>query len=134
MTEKTFALSADTLLLEAQLAPWDGSAFGFPVAQITRIVAPAGEAEEAYGKFEAWILANDVRIVSARLPHDCLADSIFLEKKGFRFIEMVLHPHFDDLRPLNPWDDRLVVAPACEGDKRRLCSRWRIHCGKREGG
>jgi RimJ/RimL family protein N-acetyltransferase len=113
MTIGSFSLSRDGLLLQAQLAPWDEAAFGFPVAQITRIAAPSNEAAEAYGEFEAWILANDVRIISARLPHDRLADSMYLERKGFRFVEMALHPQFEDLRRLNAPDDCLAVLPAC---------------------
>ncbi|MGJ0507548.1 MAG: GNAT family N-acetyltransferase [Methylocystis sp.] len=117
MTREVFSLSRDGFVLEARLAPWDADAFGFPVAQITRIDVKASErAEKEYGAFQSWVSANDVRIVSCRLSHERLAASMFLEDRGFRFIEMVLHPQFEALQKRNLPDEALAVVPALDRD------------------
>ena len=102
MTLDVFSLSHNGFILEARLAPWDADAFGFPVAQITRIeVKDSERAEKEYGAFQFWVSANYVRIVTCRLPHDRIVDSIFLENLGFRFMEMVLHPQLEGLQERN---------------------------------
>lgn len=123
MTQDHFQLSRPGLTLEARLAPWDAAAFGFPVAQISRIeVGALDAAEEAYQAFQSWVDASDARIVSCRLPHERLNESMFLEGRGFRFVEMVLHPQIEDLRERDLPDDTLTLAPAQAGDMPALLS------------
>ena len=59
-----------------------------------------------YADFQGWLDAGQVGIVSSRLPHHQLRESMFLEANGFCFIEMVLHPTLDNLQSLDiPQDD-----------------------------
>jgi ribosomal protein S18 acetylase RimI-like enzyme len=45
--------------------------------------------------FQTWCRGHDVRLVSCRLDHLQLRESMALEELGFRFIEMVYRPRFD---------------------------------------
>lgn len=105
------------LALEAELVPWDTAAFGFPVVAITALaVGELGRAEGAYGHFQDWLDVHNVRIASCRLPHGSLRESMFLEDQGFRFIEMVLHPHIEAAAVSSVRSDTLTIAPAETAD------------------
>jgi RimJ/RimL family protein N-acetyltransferase len=79
--------------LEAWIVPWDTATFGFRVAEIRRFSAGArGDARAVLEPFAAWCAERAVRLVSCRLDHDRLPESIALEEAGFRFIEMVHEP------------------------------------------
>ena len=105
------------LLLEWSEAPWDTAVFGFPVLQITAIElrSPArGNVLHAFEKIRDSLGAG---LVSCRLPHDRLRESITLEEQGFRFIEMLYQPEFDDLeRTGESVDAGLSVSRAVEAD------------------
>lgn len=112
-----FDLTTPNINLAASLVPWDMEVFGFPLAQVYTIkVADRNGAIKDYRKFQDWLAAQNVRVVACRLPHNCLQESIFLEEQGFRFIEMVLHPHLAGLASLDVADDCLTILPAKEDD------------------
>jgi GNAT superfamily N-acetyltransferase len=99
------------------LVPWDSQAFGFPVAAITQIEIRNPEtAGKEYSRFQSWLGDNEVRIVSCRLPQERIADSIFLESRGFRFIEMVLHPQLECSPQRGIPEGALVILPATAPD------------------
>lgn len=92
--QQSFSMSSASLRLSAELVPWDTAAFNVPVAQISAIELPGTDgASQAWGTFMAWLDARGVNFVSCRLGHSALAESMFLEQHGFRFVEMVLHPY-----------------------------------------
>jgi GNAT superfamily N-acetyltransferase len=110
-------LAAPGFRLTATLAPYDVEVFGFAIAQILVLeVAETSPADANYAIFEEWRDAHDMRIVSCRLPHDRLRESMFLERQGFRFVETVLHPVIDRLQRRNLPSDHLVVIDATEAD------------------
>lgn len=79
-------------------AAWDSVLFGYPVLQISSIDVCGPDAADAIVQFE---LARNVcacKLVSCRLPHDRLVESMLLESIGFRFIEMTYHPALDGLQ------------------------------------
>jgi ribosomal protein S18 acetylase RimI-like enzyme len=81
------------------LVSWDTAILGFPVGQIERIeVRDRAAAAEAFAAYEAWRDAERVDLVSCRLLHDRLVESMFLEEHGFRFVEMVYSPRLDRLQ------------------------------------
>ncbi len=116
-------IDATGLTLRANIIPWDTEIFGFPVAQIHVIqVRDAITAIDHWPAFADWLFVNDVRIVSCRLAMDCLRESFFLEGRGFRFIEVVLHPHRHTLDDLPPQHDGLGIHPATDADLPELIS------------
>jgi RimJ/RimL family protein N-acetyltransferase len=118
---ESFALTSPCLRLLAQAVPWDREAFGFEVAQILELeVVDPSAASDEYAAFQGWLDLAQVRIVSSRLSHDRLRESMFLEARGFRFIEMVLHPTLENLQSVDIPPDDLVVQPAQESDMASL--------------
>lgn len=112
-----FSLSSPCLRLRAQFVSWDEDAFGYPVAQIQDLeVIDSQGAMRDYAEFQVWLDSEQVRIVSSRLSHDRLRESMFLESNGFRFIEMVLHPVLENLQSLSIPQDDLLVALAQQPD------------------
>lgn len=109
------------LRLSAQLAPWDSVIHGNPVGQIQHIeVLNERDSVVDYAQYENWRDAQNVGLVSCRISHDRLRESMFLEQKGFRFIEMVLHPRLDGLQQWQTEIDTLLITPAEASDLESL--------------
>jgi len=104
-------------VLECSLVPWDTEIFGFPVAQITRVELDEGaQPESLLDAFDAWCAARDVRLVSCRLDHQQLSESMALEERGFRFIEMVYRPRFDAWDGIATPQHDLTITEAAPAD------------------
>ena len=74
-------------VLECALVPWDSATLGFPVAQISRVeLGEDAQPAELLDAFEAWCVSHKVRLVSSRLDHMQLRESMALEELGFRFV------------------------------------------------
>jgi ribosomal protein S18 acetylase RimI-like enzyme len=102
------------------LVPWDSEVFGFPVAQVERFeLGPDGDPAVLRDVAE-WCVEKNVRLVSCRLDHLSLRESMALESLGFRFVEMVYQPVLDGLadvaRPAHP----IAVEPAGPRDLERI--------------
>ncbi len=75
------------------LAPWDEPIFQGKTAAIASIrVRGETEAADAFGIFRDWCSRNHVMLVCCRLAQDQLTECGFLEKQGFRFIELNYRP------------------------------------------
>jgi ribosomal protein S18 acetylase RimI-like enzyme len=98
-------------------APWDEAVCKFPVMQINSIAVTGPDAAAGMQLFAATRDQVGARLVSCRLPHDRMAESMLLEECGFRFIEMVYAPEFD-LAALDAAGaaDTLTVTRAVEAD------------------
>ena len=117
VSKESVEISTGSLFLKASLVPWDTEVFQFPVAQITHIdVMNTDQASKDYSVFQEWVDVNMCSLISCRLSHSQMLESILLEGKGFRFIEMVLHPKFEGLEKLNIPHQDLQVDPANIGD------------------
>jgi RimJ/RimL family protein N-acetyltransferase len=117
MTSPSFNLETSALSLSVNLVPWDAKVFGFPVAVIDALgVIDSGKAALDFEKVRDWLDAENVRIISCRLPHEELAESFFLESQGFRFVEMVLHPQISGLSRLELGNEGLFVDLATTRD------------------
>lgn len=77
------------------LAPWDKAVCGFPVIQITNIRVLGSNADTDMRQFEQARTLIGAGLVSCRLHHDRLRESMFLEDHDFRFIEMLYAPELD---------------------------------------
>lgn len=112
-----FELESSCLALKARIASWDRDVFGFQVVQVSELkVFDADGAAQDYQGFQEWMNLVHCKVAYARLPHQSLAESIFLESKGYRFIEMVLHPVLENLQALSIPKDHLSIEVACERD------------------
>lgn len=99
-TRKGDSAVVDTprVLIEWVEIPGDSDVFGFPVLQIGRLEVRGTSAGTDMARFEAARDRIGAGLVSCRLSHDCLQESMLLEGHGFRFIEMVYQPELEDLR------------------------------------
>jgi len=117
-----FLVDTSRLKLSVVDAFWDSEIFGFPVAQIRDIaVWNQSGAIEDYVQYQEWVKSEGIGLVTCRLPHDKLNESMFLESRGFRFVEMVLHPQLDLLPSLAiPYDGRIRIELADRQDLPQL--------------
>ena len=104
------------LYLEWSEAPWDTAVFGFPVLQINRLEVHDRCAVGDMVYFETTRDQLGAGLVSCRLPHDQLRESMLLEDHGFRFIEMVYRPELDNLQTRELPASSLDVEPAQPAD------------------
>ena len=112
-----FMIDTPALLVECAMVPWDMAAFGFPVAQVEGLEIRNNLAASAdFNQLLAWFDQFDVRIVSCRLAHHQLRESMFLEAAGFRFVEMVISPRLDDLDEIIVEPDSIRIEEACVAD------------------
>ncbi|MDP1653407.1 MAG: GNAT family N-acetyltransferase [Rhodocyclaceae bacterium] len=110
-------LDTDSLLLKWAEAPWDTAVFGFPVLQIDRMQVRGPAAGDDMASFEKTRDKLRSQLVSCRLSHEQLRESMLLEDHGFRFIEMIYQPELDDLdKLLGYYETGLSVWPANEQD------------------
>jgi RimJ/RimL family protein N-acetyltransferase len=84
-----------SLRLKWKRAPWDEAVCQFPVIQIDQIEVRGDGARVDMRAFEHARERIGAGLVSCRLGHDRLAESMLLEACGFRFIEMLYAPQLD---------------------------------------
>lgn len=105
------------LYLKWAEAPWDSVIFGYPVLQIGSIEVHGPSANDAIVQFELARDACGSKLVSCRLSHERLRESMLLESLGFRFIEMIYHPELDRLQTCDAFSaNGLTVTRAELGD------------------
>lgn len=100
-SNKSGSIDTPELLLTWSEATWDSVLFGSPVLQIGQLKVRGPSAANDFSTFESCRDQEHCALVSCRLPHDHLKESMLLESHGFRFIEMVYHPEISDLQALN---------------------------------
>ncbi|MDR3514974.1 MAG: GNAT family N-acetyltransferase [Azospirillaceae bacterium] len=128
-------------VIEASIVAWDSEVLGAPVAQIDRIeISDNGAFAATLTEFERWRDALGCAFVSCRLPHTRLRESMQLEDRGFRFIEMVFCMELRHLDRLELADSDLQIVAADPADIPELARiaetgfRWdRFHVDPRLG-
>lgn len=75
--------------------PWDESVCHFPVLQITSLKVLWSHATTDFRMFEQARDKLGSGLVSCRIPHNSLVESMLLEDHGFRFIEMLYTPELE---------------------------------------
>jgi len=113
----TETINTKSLQMTWSQSPWDEAICGFPVVQITDIQVLGTYADTDIQIFEKVREDLGAGLVSCRLPHNCLKESMLLEDHGFRFLEMVYSPELDlsDFK-VNPETKPLMVNRASEAD------------------
>ena len=76
-------------------APWDSKVCCYPVLQISLIQILGSDAGNDLHIFERERDRRGAGLVSCRLAHECMAESMLLEDHGFRFIEMLYQPELE---------------------------------------
>jgi RimJ/RimL family protein N-acetyltransferase len=109
------------LQLDYFLVPWDTQILGEPVAQIDqlRVTDPLAAARD-YEEFASWCAQERIALCSCRVPAERVADSIFLEQRGFRCIELNYLPRLEQLQARSLPQDTLRVASATPQDREIL--------------
>ncbi|MDD5389277.1 MAG: GNAT family N-acetyltransferase [Gallionellaceae bacterium] len=85
-------IDTPSLSLAWSETPWDTAITRYPVWQIIHLEVRGRLAYEGMKDFENIRDQSGVGLVSCRLPHTHLGESMFLEEHGFRFIEMLYQP------------------------------------------
>jgi RimJ/RimL family protein N-acetyltransferase len=104
----------DEMRIVANLVAWDTVVFDRRVAAISEFSLKTDSRSSDLTGFYQWVADNNYEIVSCRLPHHKLNESICLESYRFRFVEMVLHPVAVGLDRFPPPAERLIVKEATE--------------------
>ena len=114
----TTTIGSDGAELDCFVVPWDSRIFGFAVAQISRMDLgdPGIRSAGLFASFDAWCSERGVRLVSCRLDHSQLRESMELEAHGFRFVEVVYEPRLDALEAVAPPRHAIDVTKATQGD------------------
>ena len=113
----SFRGASSNLLIDASIVPWDSAIYQFPIAAIQNIqILNQNVSAHDWTDFDAWLNAHHCQMVSCRLNHNKLKESLFLESYGFRFIEMLLHPVLERLESVAIPDQGLSVTPATPSD------------------
>lgn len=106
-----------SLRLSCAEASWDTVVFGAPVLVIDRLEVLGDDAHSDAQEFMAYVERRRALLVSCRLPHDQLRESMLLEDLGFKFIEMIYQPVLEQLSKASwPRVAPLAVAYATEDD------------------
>jgi RimJ/RimL family protein N-acetyltransferase len=117
----TRSIRTAALQLDYFLVPWDTEILGVPVAQISELrVHDAAAAARDYEEFARWCTSERVALCSVRLPAQRVAESMFLEERGFRWIELNYQPRIEQLQSRSWPQDTLRVAPATAQDRELL--------------
>jgi GNAT superfamily N-acetyltransferase len=107
---------SSALDLTYHLAPWDEPIFGGNTAVIASIhVRMEAEAAQTFEVFRDWCLQNRTKLVNCRLPQEQLVECGFLEKQGFRFIELNYRPILTGLGGFSE-DAEITVSSALPED------------------
>lgn len=110
-----------TLTLDYYLVPWDSEILGQPVAQLKELhVIEPKQAAIDYQGFADWCERENIQLCACRLPADRLRDSMFLEQRGFRFIELNYLPRLENLQSGQFAANDIVVMPADSADRTTL--------------
>jgi ribosomal protein S18 acetylase RimI-like enzyme len=118
---QTRSIRTAALHLDYFLVPWDTQILGVPVAQISelRVSDPVVAARE-YEEFALWCVHEGIALCSCRMPAERVADSIFLEERAFRTIELNYTPRLEQLQSRSLPQDTLQVATATTQDREQL--------------
>ena len=107
-------IDSPDLFLEWIDSPWDAAVFGFPVLQITSMEIHGSATDVDLSTFDEERDRVGAGLVSCRLSHERLLESMLLEEHNFRFIEMLYQPELDDLQNRPGLDETALAAITAE--------------------
>jgi|ERR1700722_2660345 RimJ/RimL family protein N-acetyltransferase len=114
-------LETRALTLACSRVPMDEETFGVPIAALERVeVRDAGDAALDYRAFADWCASIRLQLCSARLAQSRIDDSMFLEERGFRFIELAYLAYLPDLSGVDVPKVTVDILPAAADDRESL--------------
>ncbi len=115
------AVKTQALTLECARVPQDEETFGVPIARLDLFeVRDHTGAIRDYKLFSDWCDKTRIMLCSTRIAQSRIAESIFLEDRGFRFIELNYVPYFDDLQLAKVPISEIEILPATSADREHL--------------
>lgn len=119
---KTLSIRTAALTLDYYLVPWDTAILRAPVAQIAELrIGEPNRAQRDYSEFTDWCRREHIALCACRLPSDRIADAMFLEDNGFRFVELNYRPRLTQIQSLAyTGDDGIAIRPAERSDREQL--------------
>jgi ribosomal protein S18 acetylase RimI-like enzyme len=117
----TESLRTPALELDYYRVPWDTQILGVPVAQIAGLrIFDAPQAARDYEAFAQWCATEHIALCACRVPASRLVESMFLEERGFRFIELNYTPRLDGLQAMQIVEPGVDIRAATEQDREAL--------------
>ena len=115
---KPIKLDTSALTLEVRYSEWDTRAIGHPVMEIKKIeIRDVQKARIQLSKIIEELTFHKTALISCRMPHEFLRESMVLENVGFKFIETILHPFTDRLYEKEFVSDKsILIEEAKEGE------------------
>ena len=118
---RTESIRTPALELDYYLVPWDTQILGVPVAQIAELrVLDAAPAARDYESFAQWCTSQRIALCACRVAASRLVECMFLEERGFRFIELNYLPRLDGLQALQIADQGVHIEQAAASDQNLL--------------
>lgn len=125
------SIRTEALHIDYFLVPWDTKILGTPVAQIADVrVFDSRKAASVYEQFLDWCQDQRIAFCSCRLSAGRLVDSMFLEERGFRFVELNYLPILTGVQQLHTSDEGIEISVATDEDHvalREMASRVFTH-------
>ena len=118
------SISTPALTLRYHLNPWDEPSLGARTATIAALeVHDETSAVREFDAFRAWCDDERVALVTCRLSQERLAECGFLERFGFRFIELNYRPELAGLGSLSVrGDEDYLVETASPDDAEAIAA------------
>jgi RimJ/RimL family protein N-acetyltransferase len=117
----TETIRTPALSLDYHLVPWDREISGRPVAQISAVsISDVHQAVHDFQAFEHWRAEHAIELCACRVPASNMVESMFLEDRGFRFVELNYLPKLTGLQQQPEAETAIKVEPASEEDRDTL--------------
>ena len=108
------------LSITYHLTPWDVPIFEGNTAAIASItLRTEKDAVPTFNSFRDWCVRNHIQLVSCRLAQNQLTECGFLEKQGFRFIELNYRPMLRNLGRFSD-DPEITICQALPEDSSEI--------------
>lgn len=109
---------SSALSIEFQPLAWDSCVLGSSVMQVKKIeVRNALDSLQQLKQLISELTEQSVALISCRLPHTSIQESMVLEGVGFKFIEMVLHPFLNTLSVKEVYSENAIVVKEAQNDE-----------------
>jgi len=117
------SISTNNINMEFFYVPWDSDIFNKKVAQISKFkILSTKKILKDFGLYQSWCKKKEIEFSSCRLLHKQVNEGLFLESKGFRFIELNYHPILKNLELIELPVSNIDITNADECDEALLAN------------